>query len=415
MEEKLAKIKFVVPVTVAVVLFCVMSLVIPPLLQGSPHEVPFAIVSLDEGVGSGKDSVNIGDTLVDRFTGNGSDPNSESSSLLSGSDGENSSSDGYSSSDSDSSSSSSSTISSDALRWTQLDSEQQARDALARNEYYGAIIISKDFTSSMLYDKMGIGSTPSVKVLLNRGKNPTVAATVKNTVSELLLGYGVGTEIEMVNDSDVGGGTLGPTLTVPMTVLSLTIMTLISSILLSTLVYPRRRATRAERMKAIGQQLLYAAALSALIALLALVIQMAIGGLTLPFGQEFSFLWFSCFCLIVAIVGLCDLSLVVGAIISAATFGLGMPTAVLAVEMLPTFYATWIYPWAPQRFMGNSLRLIIYQGLAPQAGDMAQLLITAGVGIIAFIVAVVLPKRPQQQNEQSAEAEPESSPAMDAA
>lgn len=384
MGEVLDKIKYVLPVTAAVVLFCIMSLVITPLLVASPHDVPFAIVSLDKGAGAGMDEANIGDLLVESLTSDDEDDDANGISLGQDSDD----AEGDDSTDTSS------------ITWTELATEEDAERAIESNEYYGALVIPEDFTAAYAYNKIGIGEAPTIRVILNRAKNPTLAATIKNTVEELLLGYGIGADVEIANDADVGDGTLAPTLTVPMLTIALTIMTLIGSLLVSLLQWPRlRSAGRGERAVISARQIVYAVALSAVVTLLALAIQAGFAGMDLPFAQLFSYLWFSSFCLMVAAIGLSNLLLPVGAVIAAGTFGLGMPTAVLAPEMLPQFWVHWVYPWAPQRFMGEGMRSIIFLGTPPATSDVTPLLVALGVGVVAMVIACIVPARKRKEAE----------------
>ena len=86
---------------------------------------------------------------------------------------------------------------------------------------------------------------------------------------------------------------------------------------------------------AAGTQAAFIVALSALIAAFALLIDVAAGGLDLPAGQLFCWLWLGCACVMLALVGLTDACLPVGALFAITVFAVGMGTAMLPAELMP--------------------------------------------------------------------------------
>lgn len=146
--SKLGKKIYIVPLVIIVTLGCLFALIFVPMLQAEPKQVPFAVVSLDEGGTTIAGSSNIGDTMVETLT--------EGDGL--GAIGEE---DGSADEDM-----------SNTIAWTVLDSEQAVREALSNNEFYGALIIPKDFTSAQMASMVGLGNAPELTLLLNVGKNP---------------------------------------------------------------------------------------------------------------------------------------------------------------------------------------------------------------------------------------------------
>lgn len=260
------------------------------------------------------------------------------------------------------------------------------------------IIIPKDFTSSFAYDKAGVGSAPSVKIILNREKNPTLAATIRSNVEQLMMTYGISVDIEMGNDADFGDSTLAPTMSVPMLVLSSTLMSLLAGILTMMLLWPwRARARKSARFAAAGKQVIYAAALSAVIAAFAVTIQNVFAGLDLP-PHVFSYLWLCCFCWMLAIVGLGDAFMPLGSLTGALTFALGMYSSVLAPEMMPDLWHYRAYPWVPQHYMGEGLRRIIFGSATPVMGDITPLLIFGAIGLVGMAIACLHPTPEQKRD-----------------
>ena len=131
------------------------------------------------------------------------------------------------------------------------------------------------------------------------------------------------------------------------------------------------------------KQLVAMALLSALISVVAMGIEILIGGLELPAEQLFPFLWLACACMMAPIVALCDLALPLGALVGVTTFSLGMSCAMLAYEMLPQFWQEWVYPWVPQRYLGDGIRAIVYRGADALSGSLWYWLVLAAIGVVA--------------------------------
>ena len=110
MFEKLGKRKFAVPLLVAVVIACVMSVMFYPMANMEMKGLPFAVLSLDEGVEGPQGTVNAGDALVENVTaaadaGDGGSP----------------------------------------IAWTQVGSQGELDEALENGEFYGALIVPEGF------------------------------------------------------------------------------------------------------------------------------------------------------------------------------------------------------------------------------------------------------------------------------
>lgn len=158
MFEKLGKKAIVAPVGIGIVLCCILSLAVSPMLRANPQNVPFAIVNLDKGAITIAGDNNIGKTMADNLV-------SGEISLGSGDD------------------KSSSNSFSDAVSWTQLSSEEELKEALANNEYYGGIMIPANFTSQQTNSAVGLSNAPELTVYLNKGKNPQMATSMQTAPS----------------------------------------------------------------------------------------------------------------------------------------------------------------------------------------------------------------------------------------
>ena len=378
MFEKLGKKAIVAPVGIGIVLCCILSLAVSPMLRANPQNVPFAIVNLDKGAITIAGDSNIGKTMADNLV-------SGEISLGSGDD------------------KSSSNSFSDAVSWTQLSSEEELKEALANNEYYGGIMIPANFTSQQMNSAVGLSNAPELTVYLNKGKNPQMATSMQTALAAAMLKKGVAVNVEMVNDADIGNGMMSETMAVQMLVMPLFMLSMIGSIIAS-LVFWHKDATELRKKNvwfAAVAQAAFVLVLSAIMAGLALFIDTVAGGLSLPGGRIYPFIWFACFCCMLCFVSLCDACFPLGALVAVGTFALGMGTAMLAPEMLPSFWADWVCPWAPQAHIGNGVRTIIYFGHMPGSTDLLPLAGFGVVGALALLAATLLPKRKEAGKQHS--------------
>lgn len=374
MLEKIGKKALGAPFVVAIVLCCVLGLAISPMLRAEPSEVPFIVVNEDEGAITIMGESNVGQTMVDAMlSGEGS--------LLGDDTNED---DGAASSLGDA-----------TITWTQLSSEEEALEALKGTTYYGALVIPQNFTGQQMNALVGLGTAPEIKVYLNEGKNAQLASTMQTMITAGMTEAGVAVDAQLVNTADVGGGMMASMMMIQMIVMPFMMLCLVSSILLSLLVWRLDilKLREASDAKAVTAQLLIALIFAAFIACLTLLIDVVGGGMTLPFGELFLYLWAAGFCVMCFLMGFCDLCFPVGAVIALSVFAFGMGTAMLGQEMLPAFWADFVYPWAPQACMGNGIRAIIYFHTNPYTTTLMPVFIEGAIGLVAFVLAVLIPSR----------------------
>lgn len=118
MFEKLGKRKYAVPFAILLLMACLFSLMFYPMAHMELKDLPFAMVSLDEGVETSEGDVNIGSLVADNIT------------QATGEDGQEM-----------------------PLAWKSYDSQEALDHALADNELYGAIVVPADFSQSQ-YDQL---------------------------------------------------------------------------------------------------------------------------------------------------------------------------------------------------------------------------------------------------------------------
>jgi len=406
MFETMGKRRYAMPLVAIIAVFCVMSLVVYPILNATPKNIPFALLSLDEGAKTPAGSVNMGDALVENLSAG-----------LPVAEGQES-----------------------PIAFTVLDSQEALDEAMENNEYYGAIVIPANFTVDTLAAKQaesqaaleqaqalqaaqaqagadptaapagaapagaapaGTASAeavtaPSLTVLINPGKNAMVASTMQSALTTMFYANGIKAEFETVNSVDIGGGAMSSMMSGQMLIMPFVMMTLVASMLLFFTMRPAKDASRSAKYKAFGRQAAYAVVLSLLVAAAAIAIVTWFGGMNLPVGNAVIFLWIASFCMMLLFVGALDIAAPLGIVIVLLVFGCGMSIAMLAPEMLPDLWRNFIYPWVPQHFVGEGLRSIIYRGDGAVNASTLPLVITGCVGLLLLGLAGLIPSSKQK-------------------
>lgn len=118
MIEKLGKRKYVLPLGIIIAIACIFSLIFYPMANMEMKNLPFAIVCLDEGVETSEGDVNLGDLVVNKITESTAEEGEVS-----------------------------------PIQWTRLSSQEELEQAMNNNEFYGAMVIPRDF-SQQQYDAL---------------------------------------------------------------------------------------------------------------------------------------------------------------------------------------------------------------------------------------------------------------------
>lgn len=71
----------------------------------------------------------------------------------------------------------------------------------------------------------------------------------------------------------------------------------------------------------------------------------------------------------------------------------GMMMGVLPVQALPVFWQDWVFPWAPQHYVGDGLRSIMYLGTGFWNEQSQAFVWVALAGIVLSLLALALPSR----------------------
>jgi len=215
-------------------------------------------------------------------------------------------------------------------------------------------------------------------------------------LAPMLAQTGLTVEVVTINAADVGGGSMGALMSGMILVMPTLMMTILCSVALFVLFRPKKGASTPDRLKAYGTQIAYAVGLSAAIAGLAVLLAVW-GGLSIPSGAAFMFLWFASFFLILLFSGALNLAPPLGGLVIVTCFAFGMSSGMFAYEMLPSFWQNWVYPWVPQRFLGDGIRSIIYMGSSGLNRSLLPLLLAGVIGLVLTTIATFLPRRTKEE------------------
>ncbi|MGF7046427.1 putative phage infection (PIP) family protein YhgE [Paenibacillus sp. DS2015] len=269
------------------------------------------------------------------------------------------------------------------IKWVPIESEQEMNTQMADKELYGAIVIPANFSEQ--YATLQTATPISAEMLLyvNQGKNTAVASVVSQTLNTLatqvnkVMSQQLFTAFEQQNlpltveqarifSTPIVASTTtlfetGELSNAPLSFFQPIWLATYSAILIWMLGKKRIFSTVVDQLKFRGYQVLISIALG------------IFTGFTLTalsswmLGYEFdSFMTVALFLTISSV----SFGLLILGLASWIGFGalpilillmfFGAPLLQLAPEMMPSFYADWVYPWLPMRFMFDGIKDILF-------------------------------------------------------
>lgn len=461
MFEKLGKAKYVVPLLIGIVAACIMSVMFYPMANMEMRGLPFAVLSLDEGVETPQGAMNVGDTMVENITSMAATDDEDES----------------------------------PIAWTKVGSQEELDEALENGEYYGAIIVPADFSAQQMAAKQaetqaslaqaqalmaaqaqaqaaaaaqaqaaggeavaggdqaaamaaaaGEGAAdgdqaaamaaaaaaqggdataaqgdtaadaalaaatqsgeaaeteeveaPALKVLIDKAKSPLVASQMSANISSMFQEMGVNVDVETIHAGNASGddaaaaNPMSGMVSLQLAIMPVFMVSMMTGLFLSRIFKKKPGATSAERWKSVGIQAAYAVVASLIVSLCAYCMLLWIAGIEAPMGTIVPFMWLASFCVMLVFVGAFNISTALGGLLAVVGFALGMMTGTFPFEALPAFWQDWVYPWAPQRFMSEGIRAILYLDAGAWNSGSAPLVIVGAVGAVLTCIAALLP------------------------
>ncbi|WP_249709651.1 YhgE/Pip domain-containing protein [Bacillus cereus] len=375
------KLLLLSPVIALLVVF-IFSLTLFPTVQPQPKNLPIAIVNEDQGVEiPNQPKMNMGQTIVD---------NMKKTSKLE---------------------------EEPAVKWVEVKNKEAVQKGLNNQEYYAALVISKDFSTKQASLRTPRPSSPEVEIFINQGMN-TAASTMagqmlnvivdnmNNTVRAQLLdgvkakGATLTTDQaarlvtpitkKVTNVNEIGKNSANGN--APISLFQpLWIASLASAAIIFMAIHKIPVGSRKENFVLKVKQIITGAVAAVVVGFGLTWIADGMVGLNISnFTDTALFLSitsFSFFLMISAVLSLVGLK---GIGVFALLLFFGAPLLSLAPEMLSPFYQDWVYSWLPMRFMIEGLREIFFFGKGLSWSTPVIVLIWIGAVSIVIILATAL-------------------------
>jgi len=290
------------------------------------------------------------------------------------------------------------------IDWIEVDSQQAMNAMMEEKELYGALVVPADFSAQYATLQTEAPDPPQLKVYVNQGHNANVAnavsqalhgvaAQINGMMSEQLLSAAEQQKLLLtVKQARTFLSPIASTTTVayptgdlgnaPMSFFQPIWLATYSVILIWMLGKKRTFGTLLEQLKFRSLQSLLVIGLG-VVAGCALT---ALSSWILGYAFD-SFMTVAVF-LSIASMGFGLLFLGIASWIGYGAVPIlillmffGAPLLQTVPEMLPAFYADWMYPWLPMRFMLDGIKDILFYGGGVWNASTAILLTLAGIGV----------------------------------
>ncbi|MEW4264045.1 DUF3533 domain-containing protein [Priestia megaterium] len=344
------KLIYFSPIIVVAVIF-IFILTLIPSASSAPKNLPIAFVNADEGMTvPAKGNVNIGNQIKQNMK----DSSTEQSSV----------------------------------KWIFVSTTKKVEKGLNNQQYYGALIIPKDFTKKQATLQTAQPDAPAIKLLVNQGKNTAASTIASQVLNGAVDKMNENMRLQLVKRFEQNGTKLsanqalalaapiqktvinvnetGPHSVNGNAPVSLFQPLWMASIAGAAVVFLAiQKITFSSRKEKLGNQaaLVFIGAVLALAAGFGLAWLAEMVGIAVPsFLDTALFLaiaYFSFFTLISAVLSWLGLK---GLPIFVIILFFGAPLLSMAPEIMPDFYREWIYPWLPMRFMVDGVRELFFFG-----------------------------------------------------
>ena len=381
MRDRIGIGRYILPLVLVALVACIMGVLFYPMANMQMKNLPFAIVSLDEGATTPQGEMNVGDTMVEKLTA--------------AAEGEDS-----------------------AIAWTVLESQEQLDAALENNEYYGALVIPADYTKAQVAKQMAAAAeaaatgsagataaaatateeTSALTFYLDNAKSPLIAQQMKSNVVAMFEQMGATVDVQIIHqgaqassDNSTSSSPLSSMLGLQIGIMPLCMAAFICAVLVGVVLFPLNKVAKKDRWKTLGQQTLVVAASTLVAAICAYFLMGWAASLEPAAGPSILFFWMASLCVALILLGAFNLWRPLGVIAFICMFALGMATGTLPPEALPAFWHDWVLPWAPQNYIGQGLRAILFMDAGAWNVGSTPLAIIGVTGACLMVASAFLP------------------------
>lgn len=272
----------------------------------------------------------------------------------------------------------------ETLEWIILGSEEEMNEQFENQKLYGALVIPNDFSDKYATFQTAEPSNAALEIYVNQGKNVNVATIVTQALTAMVSNMNANVssqlfeKIEQVNiplsvaqAKVFAAPIISETILVhetgklgnaPLSLFQpIWMASLVSAILLWFAGRNRQFSTVTQQLKFRALQVLVAIGLGLFAGyLLTWYTTWILDFEYASFNSVALFLAIVCTAFIILILAFISWIGIAALPIFILLMFFGLPLLQLVPEMMPSFYANWIYPWLPFRFMADGLREILF-------------------------------------------------------
>ncbi|SFG73829.1 YhgE/Pip N-terminal domain-containing protein [Priestia megaterium] len=344
------KLIYFSPIIVVAVIF-IFILTLIPSVSSAPKNLPIAFVNADEGMTvPAKGNVNIGNQIEQNTKGASTEQSS--------------------------------------IKWIFVSNTKEVEKGLNNQQYYGALIIPKDFTKKQATLQTAKPDAPAIKLLVNQGMNTAASILASQVLNGAVDKMNENMRLQLVKRFEQNGTQLSANQALALAApIQKTVINVnetgthsvngnapvslfqplwMASIAGAAMIFLSiQKITFSSRKEKIVNQVGFViiGVILALAAGFGLAWLAEVVGISVPsFLDTALFLaiaYFSFFTLISAVLSWLGLK---GLPIFVIVLFFGAPLLSIAPEIMPDFYRELIYPWLPMRFMVDGVRELFFFG-----------------------------------------------------
>lgn len=321
----------------------------------------------------------------------------------------------------------------DMIRVSLIDDANKAISQSEDGKYSAVVVIPSDFSARQLAHSAGAGEAPNIEVYINQGSYGLLGTVMESAVTQMVDQMGkamspdsaepLSCDIRYINPVDnMGEGLMsvnGHALAGMITWMNM----LIATVMLY--MYGRRRPDpdvkpetlagdgggcadmadmadteaaanlgvaaddRAMRRRTVNVQLIFSAVSSLTAAATVMIVLRYVMGFDIEPGSTFCYLMVMIFGFMMLILGIMRWLGFGGIALAALAMFTSLGTIYIPYEALPGFWQTYIYPWAPVRFIGEGFREIFFLGGSWMNAETLGALIMAAAGIALAYLSIL--------------------------
>lgn len=254
-----------------------------------------------------------------------------------------------------------------------------------------------------------------ILVFLDMAKSPLVASQMQSSLKAMFAETGMQADIVNIHDGTPEGTTIeaakqalkdssaeedeapaNPMSTMmsqQLLLIPTVMLSLIVGLILTRVARLKEPETKKERVRQLAKQVVLALVFSFIIALTAYAMFALVAGGEADFWSLSLFVWIVSFALMLLVGGLANIAFGLGVLAVVCIVAFGMMMGVLPLQALPSFWQDWVFPWAPQHYVGDGLRSILYLGTGFWNEQSQAFVWVALAGFVLSLLALALPSR----------------------